>query len=101
MLGLKLQYIEPERIEIQHQQKKFDDFEMNYKEQASVKVYCVHTTTVAKGAIEKPFPSVSTISTFMLCLLTKQRTKTAIPTPASSTSFTTRTQKCYHLENFL
>lgn len=44
------------------------------------------TTTVANGAREKPFPSLSMISASMLVLLTKQRTNTAIPTPASKTS---------------
>lgn len=48
------------------------------------------TTTAANGAREKPFPSLSTISASMLCLLTKQRTKTAMPTPASITSWEMR-----------
>uniref|UniRef100_A0A2P2LKI5 Uncharacterized protein MANES_09G001500 n=1 Tax=Rhizophora mucronata TaxID=61149 RepID=A0A2P2LKI5_RHIMU len=49
----------------------------------------VHTIAIAaKGAREKPFPRVSTISVSILFLLTKHRTVTAIPTPASSTSQT-------------
>lgn len=48
--------------------------------------YMKHTTTDTKGAREKPFPSLSTISASMLFLLTKHLTKTAIPTPASITS---------------
>lgn len=45
-----------------------------------------YTTTVANGAREKPFPSLSMISVSMPFLLTKQRTRTAIPTPTSITS---------------
>jgi len=46
----------------------------------------IDTTTVANGGRENPFPSISTISDSIPLLLTKKRTKTATPTPASMTS---------------
>ena len=51
--------------------------------QKAAKTIYEHTTTVANGAREKRFPSLSFMSASILCLLTKQRTKTAMPTTAS------------------
>jgi len=46
-----------------------------------------YTTTAANGGRENPFPSLSMISDSIPLLLTKKRTITAIPTPASITSW--------------
>ena len=63
-----------------------------------------HTTTIANGTREKPFPNLSTILLSVPFLSTKQSTRTAIPTPDStanwyiSTSMENKIRYIHHLK---
>ena len=63
-----------------------------------------HTTTIANGTREKPFPNLSTMLHSVPFLSTKQSTRTAIPTPDStanwyiSTSMENKIRYIHHLK---